>query len=633
MNIKKQVTDITLDSIVETTNAIAGFPKLNDVFDLILNKLVDLMGLRLPSIYLKDSEQGMIYLNGFIFPKTFVKMAEKLLKQDVYKIGYSLDDDKNILVKAVKTREIQITSDMVDFVYPLLNKSFAHSMQGILNLKTMLAIPLIVRDDAIGVLAVASKHELLDDDQLRLIRIFANQISIAVYNARLFEQTQRQIKELNAKTQDLQALFQTSQIASRTLEFDNVVQKIMDQFPESLKHLGVIGGVLTIIDWDRRVNRGYAMTNTQLSQRAIQLLNKPFTNIESELSDKAKNLTQRAIFEKKSFVTDSLSSLTLEALPKPMASSIQKLIGMRSGVVAPVVVRDKVIGTIMYLLNRPQEDVDDREIEIFQSVASQIGFSMENARLYEHEHERAEKLRQLNKKLLHLDQMKSEFISIASHQLRTPLSGIKGYLSMLDTGDFGELNPNQAEIVSVISENTSRLISLVADFLNVSRIESGRLKVNMESVQINDALRKLVRDFQPIAQKKGLAISYAENDQLPKAYVDRDKISEVFSNLIDNAIKYTKKGGLTITTEVDDSHITVVFADTGIGITIEELENIFEKFSRGKESNKMYTRGLGIGLYVVKNLLKVQGGEVTVKSPGRDQGTTFYVVLRRAQEE
>ncbi len=234
----------------------------------------------------------------------------------------------------------------------------------------------------------------------------------------------------------------------------------------------------------------------------------------------------------------------------------------------------------------------------------------------------AAELQKANQALEMLSQAKSEFISIASHQLRTPLSINKGYLSMILSGDYGKIEKKRKEVLDKVYSSNERLITLVNDLLNVSRIESGRLEYRFEPIDISGLTRELVDNFQDKAKDKGLKLTANLPASLPKTSVDQAKIKEVISNLIDNAIKYTERGGITVSLKSKNGNLFCSVKDTGLGISPEEQTKLFQKFTRG-QSSYAATGGLGIGLYICKKFIEGHGGNIWIKSEGAGKGSEF----------
>lgn len=236
-------------------------------------------------------------------------------------------------------------------------------------------------------------------------------------------------------------------------------------------------------------------------------------------------------------------------------------------------------------------------------------------------------LKSANARLKKLDQAKTEFLSITSHQLRTPLSAIKGYLSMLDEGDYGKLTNKQAEIIGVLLRNSERLIRLINIFLNISRIESGRLKINKAPNKINKTISDIIKSLMIEAKQKNIKLDFKPKD-LPAIQFDSDKVADVVLNLVDNAIKYTPAGGkVDVKAKVKDKYILVTVKDNGTGIPYDELDSLFEKFKRGSEINKVDTSGVGLGLYIAKKIIQGHGGNIWAESEGYGKGATFKFTL------
>ena len=247
-------------------------------------------------------------------------------------------------------------------------------------------------------------------------------------------------------------------------------------------------------------------------------------------------------------------------------------------------------------------------------------------------------LEQANRKLKKLDEAKSEFISIASHQLRTPLTAIKGYGSMLLDGDFGELKEQrQRDAIEKMFISNNRLIALVENLLNVSRIESRRLRFDFKKQQLEALVSESVAILQKTAENAGLYLklekpaSSARNNRadkpLPAVYMDDEKIRQVALNFIDNAIKYTRTGGITVSLFAENSSVVCKVADTGIGVSETDKSRLFQKFTRGKDAFLVNTEGTGLGLYVAQMMVNSHRGKIWVESDGAGKGSKFCFSL------
>jgi signal transduction histidine kinase len=328
-----------------------------------------------------------------------------------------------------------------------------------------------------------------------------------------------------------------------------------------------------------------------------------------------------------------------EQVYKKFKKTIDLLIAYEVEILIPLNLEDKIIGLLALGSKESGDMYNDEDLEVLGIIGSQVAMAVENALIYEENRNfgiKLEKevkkataeLRKANEKLKQLDAAKSEFISIASHQLRTPLTVIKGYISMMLEGNFGKLTTNEVDSLEKVYESNERLIQLVENLLNVSRIESGRLLFNYEVMQLEDLVSDVIEELSNNAKKKGLRLNYKLSEELlPALKIDEEKIRQVVMNLIDNAIKYTKKGSITVSLKKEDNNIQFCVADSGIGVSKEDLPNLFKKFSRGSGTSLIHTEGTGLGLYVAWEMIEAHGGKIWAESKGESKGSKFCFIL------
>jgi signal transduction histidine kinase len=240
----------------------------------------------------------------------------------------------------------------------------------------------------------------------------------------------------------------------------------------------------------------------------------------------------------------------------------------------------------------------------------------------------SESLRLANSQLKELDNAKTEFLSIASHQLRTPLTAIKGYISLILEGSYGEVSKSVQDVLNKLYLVNSRMVNLAEDLLNVSRIDAGRVQYNYHAAHLEKILQEAVEVFRLNAQEKGLILNlYLPSAPLPEMMMDGRKIQEVCSNLVDNSIKYTQEGSVSVRLVAATDRAIITVTDTGIGIPAETKDKLFAKFVRSKETNILDVSGTGLGLYVGKNFVEAHGGRIYADSPGKGKGSTFTIEL------
>jgi signal transduction histidine kinase len=242
--------------------------------------------------------------------------------------------------------------------------------------------------------------------------------------------------------------------------------------------------------------------------------------------------------------------------------------------------------------------------------------------------ELAGSLAEANARLKDLDKMKTEFVSIASHQLRSPLTSIRGYTSMLLEGSYGKLPVKAAEVISKISDSSKYMALSIEDYLNVSRIEAGNMRYELSDFNAKELVEKIVDEMRPIAIKKGLVMVFRSDCNGSCAiHADIGKTRQIVMNLLDNSMKYTPKGTITVVVHdnVKKKILSISVQDTGVGMSAETIDTLFEKFVRAKNANCVNVTGTGLGLYVAKKMTTEMGAKIWTESEGEGKGSTFHV--------
>lgn len=359
---------------------------------------------------------------------------------------------------------------------------------------------------------------------------------------------------------------------------------------------------------------------------------------------------------KEAIITDELEryiyDLNDSAKQHRLNKVLHNLTSVQAGAAMPVFHEGKMTAMIVIGHKVSGEVFSNEDISTFEVLASQLAAALQRSKLYQQvqafnlklqkEVDKAtkqltsanEQLKISNEHLKELDAAKSEFMSIASHQLRTPLSGIIGYMSMILEGDYGKMSPEQEQILGEVYQASQRLVRLVNTLLNITRIEAGRFTLNFTPVDLVDTVRTEVKELLPTAQKKNITLSFIEPTTATlQVEVDNDKIRDVFLNLIDNAIKYTPTGSVIVSLRAEDTKVHFMVQDTGVGINPDEAEHLFQKFVRGTGIAKVQPDGSGLGLYIVKKIIEGHDGKIWAESIGQGKGTTFHVLIPLQQKQ
>lgn len=256
-------------------------------------------------------------------------------------------------------------------------------------------------------------------------------------------------------------------------------------------------------------------------------------------------------------------------------------------------------------------------------------FSLYFMKILFEESKRRKEIERILKEERNLAEAKDQFILSIQHHLRTPLGPIRGYLERILDGTYGkEENPVIKEKLIEIKKLVDGLYSLVEALLDIQELKLKKEKLNLENCQIENLIESVVEELLPFAQERGLYLKY-EKARLPTIKADKKRIREAIWNLVDNAIKYTRSGGVKISTKIEGGKLKIEVADTGIGMEKEEIERFLEGkiFERGSEAKKMYGPGRGIGLALAVEFVKAHGGKILAKSEGFGKGSTFWIEL------
>ncbi|MBP9763404.1 MAG: HAMP domain-containing histidine kinase [Candidatus Pacebacteria bacterium] len=239
-----------------------------------------------------------------------------------------------------------------------------------------------------------------------------------------------------------------------------------------------------------------------------------------------------------------------------------------------------------------------------------------------------DKLKEINERLLELDNLKTEFVSLASHQLRSPLAKIQGYSSMILEEEYGKFPEYLKEPLQRIFLSSQNLGSLLNDFLDVAQIEKGEAVYNLNPISIVEVLNKVEENFKDVFDNTGILFktTYDKSSDL-KILGDFKKVVSAISKILDNAIRYTPQGQIIISLAEKNNDLIITIKDTGVGIEQSEIEELFKKFKRGKNSYNVSVSGSGLGLYVAREIVESQEGRIWLKSEGEGRGTTAFIAF------
>lgn len=312
---------------------------------------------------------------------------------------------------------------------------------------------------------------------------------------------------------------------------------------------------------------------------------------------------------------------------------VKRLARMGAGAVVRMQIKDQTIGYVVVGEKRSGDAYSTSERFMFATMADEAALAIANsqrfdeiqsfnARLKKEVAAATRELRDSNAKLRKMDATKDEFVSMASHQLRTPLTSIKGYISMVLEGDAGKISAQQRQLLNEAFTSSERMVRLIGDFLNVSRLQTGKFIIDRHHCDLALIVKQEVESIRRIADTHEIAVSFAKPARFPLLYLDEGKLRQVIMNFIDNAIYYSPDGTkITVTLTIEDGDAVLRVKDQGIGVPPEEQEHLFTKFFRARNARTQRPDGTGIGLYLAKRIIVGHGGGVVFESS--DRGSVF----------
>jgi signal transduction histidine kinase len=474
------------------------------------------------------------------------------------------------------------------------------------GVRTLLITPLLREGTAIGLINVWRDYvQPFTDRQIELVKTFADQAVIAIENVRLFQELEKRTRELAQSVEELKALGEVGQAVSSTLDLETVLTRIASH---AVQLSGADGG--TIYEFDENSQRFELRGSHQIEYDLIEALRA--NPIEMGGGTVGRAAESRAPVE----VPDLQNEMEYSGT---RLRPLLRQLGYRSLLAVPLLREDKIMGGLSIFRRTPGSFAPE-VVSVLQTFATQSVLAIQNARLFREIEEKGKQLEAANRH-------KSEFLANMSHELRTPLNAIIGFSEVLGERLFGELNEKQAEYTEDILSSGRHLLSLINDILDLSKVEAGRMELEIASFHLPSAVENALILIRERAARHGIRLHHRIDERLGEVIGDERKIKQILLNLLSNAVKFTPEGGrIDVDAAVLDGAIEISVTDTGVGIAPEDQELIFEEFRQVGSNYAQKREGTGLGLTLTKKFVEMHGGKIWVDSqPGK--GSTFTFTL------
>jgi signal transduction histidine kinase len=471
--------------------------------------------------------------------------------------------------------------------------------------RTVLAVPLLREGHALGALLVRRADvRPFTDKQVALLQTFADQAVIAIENVRLFSELQTRTRELTRSVEQLTALGEVGRALGSTLDLDTVLTTIVARATDLA---GTDGGAIYEYDEERG---DFLLRAEQGVEGVLGVARREGRLRRGEGAVGRLAETREPI---------QIPDITVEGAYAGRLRDVLLRAGVRSLLAVPLLAEDRIIGGLV-VNRRTPGSFPAETVDLLQTFATQSALALQNARLFR---EIEDKSRQLEVANRH----KSEFLANMSHELRTPLNAIIGFSEVLLERMFGEVNDKQEEYLQDVLSSGRHLLSLINDILDLSKIEAGRMELEVTSFDLPAALENALTLVRERASRHAVAVELAVAPGVGTIEGDERKVKQIVLNLLSNAVKFTPEGGrVRLSAEPVDGVIEVAVSDTGIGIAAEDQEAIFEEFRQVGSDYARKREGTGLGLPLARRFVELHGGRMWVKSaPG--QGSTFSFSL------
>ena len=478
--------------------------------------------------------------------------------------------------------------------------------------RTVLAVPLLREGTPIGVIHIRRKEvRPFTDKQITLLKTFADQAAIAIENVRLFKELQERTRELARSVRELRALGEVGQAVSSTLDLETVLATIV---AHAVQLSGTDCGV--IYEYDEATQEFHLRASHRMEEEVVGALRAAPIRLGEGVTGQA--VTTRAPVQ----VPDILDQREYTGTRvRPMLTRL----GYRSLLSIPLFREQQIMGGLT-VWRKQVGNFEPEIVNLLQTFATQSALAIQNARLFREIEDKSREIETANRH-------KSAFLANMSHELRTPLTAIIGFSEVLSEKMFGELNDKQDEYMDDIDSSGRHLLSLINDILDLSKVEAGRMELDLTKFDVPTAIDNALILIRERATRHGITLRHTVDEQLGEILGDERKFKQILLNLLSNAVKFTAEGGhIDVDAALTREAVEISVSDTGSGIAPENQETIFEEFRQVGTDNSKKREGTGLGLTLTRKFVELHGGKIWVES-AVGKGSTFTFTLPLNQEK
>ena len=569
------IQEARLAALYEVSSRLGKSLDLSEVLNQVMDSIIQLTGAERGFLMLYNEETGKLQ-----------SMAARNIENETIQGQEKVS--KTVIQRAMTSGQGVLTNNAQE------DERFSgtESVVGY-QLRSIMCAPLIARGNALGAVYVDNRlfNGVFNEDDLGLLVTFANQAATAIENARLFTQTDQQLAR---RVEELSLFQRIDQQLNQSLDLDRVLSLSLNW---AIALTNADGGSIGLLEQisdesDEQLLRLMVYRGVQ-EPNAAHIVQKDHPVLKQVLSGN-KSVVIRNVSQEESI--DGTPATVQLAVP---------------------IQQNGIIAGLITLESQHMEDMSREDTAFVERLADRAAVAINNSRLYQ--------------QIQFANNAKSEFVSLVTHELRLPMTSIKGYTDLINSGMAGPVNDQQRQFLDVIRRNLERMSALISDLSDINRIESGRMAFDLQDFELNRVVEDVVDNFRKQIVNRNQTIAVEIPEDLPPVHADPNRITQVVTNLVSNAHKYTPDGGtIIVRASFDDDSAKVAVIDTGFGISEDDQQKLFTQFFRSDNADVRAQNGWGLGLSIVRKMVEAQNGEIGFESVF-GQGSTFTFTIPLAK--